>query len=64
MNETGVAIREDRIVVLGDLETRFAVAVRQRELLESYIRERLKAEKHFYKDQSNRHTESRNSYTP
>ena len=31
-----------------DLENRFALAVRQRELLEGYIRDRLKPEKHFY----------------
>ena len=32
-----------------DLENRFALAVRQRDLLEGYIRERLKPDKHFYK---------------
>jgi len=36
-----------------ELETRFAMAVRQRELLENYIRERLKPAKHFYKIDDN-----------
>ncbi len=48
MEEKRLAIREDRQVALQELETRFALAVRQRELLESYIRERLKPDKHFY----------------
>ncbi len=43
-----VTIREDKAVALYELETRFAMAVRQRELLETYIRERLKPNKHFY----------------
>lgn len=34
---------------IHDLENRFALAVRQRELLEGYIRDRLKQDKHFYK---------------
>ncbi len=48
MAEKGVAIREDKAVALYELETRFAMAVRQRELLETYIKERLKPDKHFY----------------
>ena len=43
-----VAIRVDKEVAIYELETRFAMAVRQRELLENYIRERLKPDKHFY----------------
>ena len=46
--EKGVAIRDNRLVALEELETRFAMAVRQRELLETYIKERLKPGKHFY----------------
>ena len=34
---------------IRDLEALFALAVRQRELLESYIRARLQAGKHFYR---------------
>lgn len=48
MTGKDVAIREDRDVALYELETNFAMAVRQRELLENYIRERLHPEKHFY----------------
>ncbi len=44
-----IVIKEDKQVALYELETRFALAVRQRELLENYIRERLKPDKHFYK---------------
>jgi hypothetical protein len=43
-----VTVRGDKEVALYELETRFAMAVRQRELLESYIRERLHPDKHFY----------------
>jgi len=43
-----VLIVQDRLVALSELETRFAMAVRQRELLENYIRERLHPDKHFY----------------
>ncbi len=43
-----IAIRGDREVALYDLETRFAMAIRQRELLEKYIKERLHPDKHFY----------------
>jgi len=39
---------DDKAVALYELETRFAMAVRQRELLENYIRERLTPDKHFY----------------
>ena len=35
--------------MLGFLEQRFALAVRQRELLEGYIKQRLQPTKHFYK---------------
>lgn len=38
----------DKELALYELETRFAMATRQRELLENYIKERLKPEKHFY----------------
>ncbi len=41
-------VPEDRAVAIQELETRFAMAVRQRALLEQYIRERLKPDKHFY----------------
>lgn len=46
--ETRVAVREDKAVVIYELETRFAMAVRQRELLEDYIKKRLQPNKHFY----------------
>jgi len=48
VNERSVVNRDDKTVALYELETRFALAVRQRELLEIYIRERLKPDKHFY----------------
>ncbi len=48
MEEKALAIREDKAVALQELETQFAMAVRQRELLEAYIKERLKPEKHYY----------------
>ncbi|NQT48678.1 MAG: hypothetical protein HQ578_06855 [Chloroflexi bacterium] len=47
--EKGLAIREDKAVMLYELETSFAMATRQRELLEDYIKERLKPSKHYYK---------------
>ncbi len=47
--EKGLATIPDRDIAIKDMDTRFAVAVRQRELLENYIRERLKPDKHFYK---------------
>lgn len=52
--ERGLTVRgnadliESRESALSTLETHFALAVRQRELLEKYIRERLKPDKHFY----------------
>ena len=46
--EKGLTIREDKIMALGEIEIQFALAVRQRELLEKYIKERLKPEKHYY----------------
>ena len=46
--EKDLVVIEDKELALQALETRFAMAVRQRELLESYIRERLKPDKHFY----------------
>lgn len=46
--EHSLIISEDRQIAIHELETRFAMAVRQRELLENYIRERLKPDKHFY----------------
>ncbi len=48
MTTKEVTIRGDKELALYELETRFAMAVRQRELLETYIRERLKSDKHFY----------------
>jgi len=48
MQEKAVAIREDRQVALAEIETRFAMATRQRELLDNYIKERLKPDKHYY----------------
>ncbi len=48
VSETRVSTREDKAVALYELETRFAMAVRQRELLEDYIKERLQPDKHFY----------------
>ena len=44
-----VIVKGDKELVLYELETRFAMAVRQRELLETYIRERLHPGKHFYR---------------
>jgi len=46
--EQHLATIEDRQVALHELETRFAMATRQRALLEQYIRERLKPDKHYY----------------
>jgi len=43
-----VAIKGDRELAIYELETRFAMAVRQRGLLENYIKERLHPDKHFY----------------
>ena len=43
-----LVVIQDRQAALQELETRFALAVKQRELLENYIKERLKPEKHFY----------------
>ncbi len=48
VQETRVTTRGDKELALYELETRFAMAVRQRELLENYIRERLHPDKHFY----------------
>ena len=45
---TALTLHEDRILAIEGLETRFAMAVRQRELLEDYIGHRLKPDKHFY----------------
>lgn len=36
------------VETIQDMEARFALAVRQRELLEDYIKDRLKPDKHFY----------------
>lgn len=47
-NRQVATIPEDRALAIQELETRFAMAVRQRALLEQYIRERLKPDKHFY----------------
>ena len=46
--EKDLAVVGDKELALYELETRFAMAVRQRELLESYIKERLHPDKHFY----------------
>jgi len=43
-----IVVRGDKELAIYELETQFAMAVRQRELLENYIRERLKPDKHFY----------------
>jgi len=40
--EKDVIVRGDKELALYELETRFAMAVRQRELLENYIKEKLK----------------------
>jgi hypothetical protein len=45
---TEVARSDDRQLAIRELETRFAMAVRQRELLEQYIKDRLNPGKHFY----------------
>lgn len=39
---------DDRALAIQELETRFAMAIKQRELLEKYIKEHLKPGKHFY----------------
>ena len=44
----GITVRGDKELALYELETRFAMAARQRELLEKYIKERLHPDKHFY----------------
>lgn len=44
-----LAVRDDKEVALYEIETQFALAVRQRELLEDYIKDRLKPAKHYYK---------------
>ncbi len=49
MADQEVAIRGDKELALYELETRFEMASRQRELLEKYIGERLHPGKHFYK---------------
>jgi len=46
--ERALATMEDRELALYDLETRFAMATRQRALLETYIKGQLKPDKHFY----------------
>ena len=43
-----VPVSRDRELALYDLETRFAMAVKQRELLANYISQHLKPGKHFY----------------
>lgn len=48
MENTQLTIIEDRVVAIQQLETAFELAVRQRELLEKYIRERLKPDRHYY----------------
>lgn len=45
-----VIVRGDKELALYELETLFAMAVRQRELLEKYIKERLQPDKHFYSE--------------
>jgi len=47
--EKAVVVIEDRQVAIQELETRFAMAVKQRELLENYIKQRLHPGKHYYK---------------
>jgi len=46
--EHRVTTREDKAVAIYELETHFAMAVRQRELLEQYIKDRLKPGQHYY----------------
>lgn len=46
--ERGLIPVEDRSIAISNLETAFAMAVRQRELLEKYIKDKLKPNKHFY----------------
>jgi len=48
IQEHAITTRGDKAVAIYELETHFAMAVRQRELLEQYIKERLKPGKHFY----------------
>lgn len=49
--QTKIAVREERYLAesIEQLEGSFALAVRQRELLEGYIKDRLHPGKHFYK---------------
>jgi len=44
-----LVVRGDKELALQELETHFAMATRQRQLLEDYIKERLKPGRHFYK---------------
>ena len=56
MTNQQIAVREEVGLTIADLENSFAIAVRQRELLANYIKERLTPGKHFYKmsgDQKN-----------
>ena len=46
---TVLATIDDRVLAVQQLETAFELAVRQRELLEKYIRERLKPDRHYYR---------------
>lgn len=46
--KTEIAVRSEAPQSIADLEQSFAVAVRQRELLEEYIQKRLTPGKHFY----------------
>lgn len=62
--EKGLIVRGDRQVAIQELETRFAMAVRQRELLEQYIKERLSPGRHFYKISRGDAEESRTSPKP
>ena len=48
LTEKGMVPLGDTALALRELEAHFALAVRQRELLEEYISNRLKADKHFY----------------
>jgi len=48
MVESAMTIKGDKELALYELETSFALATKQRALLEDYIKERLKPTKHFY----------------
>ena len=56
--ERGIAVQgqHEGALTISDLENSFAIAVRQRELLEQYIKDRLTPGKHFYRIQGSKNS--------